>query len=289
MSDRPSEQRRVVCEALASRTSCIEANDGRRWRISLDDFADEIVDVCLDDDWLGLSAPIEPFGAPPEILRRNAELRGGVKLALRGAPSGPELRLSAEMPLDDPQPIVQRRIVQACAAFASVHGPTTKVDDPCFGKLGEAADLGTLLAEAEWLYDERPDGSLTVDLRVPDDFFQAHLAQRNGVTRLAVELGNLDAAPEVCRRAAALLLLRSAAVVRMARPVLDDDGVLRVEVVLDGGPSVGEISHALSALTVACRLFGREVDLLLRSEPFAERYCARHGWGGAEATLAETG
>jgi hypothetical protein len=291
VSDRRSEQCRIASEALASCASRIEVSGARGWRITLGEFPEGIVDVCIHDDWLDLSVHVsrEPFGAPAEFLRRNGALHGGVKLALHGGPGESELRLCAEVPFDDPEPIVHRRVVQACAGFAGAFKPTPARDDPAAGNPGEAADLGILLEQSEWVASERPDGSLTVDLGVSDDFFQAHIARCNGATRVAVEVGNLDAAPEVCRRAAALLLLRSAAVVRMARPVRDDDGTVRFEVVFDAVPSAAELSHALSALTVACRFFGREVDLILRSEPMAVHYCAAHGRGGAEAVLAETG
>ena len=76
------------------------------------------------------------------------------------------------------------------------------------------------------------------------------------------------------RDAASQLLLRAAAVVRLVRPVLVADGAPRFEVVFDTAPSAAELAHALSALAVACRLFGREAEVVQRSPAVAARVVA---------------
>jgi hypothetical protein len=271
VSHREVEQRRAVADALAACAAAIEVG-ASGWRLSprLDAAPAVPVEARLDDGWLHLSAPLplDLPATPVELLRRNAELAGGVKLAWSGAP-----QLRAELPLDDEPSLLRRRIVAACAGFASAAAGRGRVPD---GPAGELSDPGALLAESGWKACERRDGSWTVDLGVPDAFFQAEIDTCDGATRFAVALATADDAPGVCRQAQALLLLRAAAVVRMARPVrAGDTDAPHFEVALAGATSAAEVGHALSALAVACRLFGREVDIVGRDTAIATHYCAR--------------
>lgn len=64
-----------------------------------------------------------------------------------------------------------------------------------------------------------------------------------------------------CQEALALLLLRTCGVVRMARAVLENLGagmVARFEVLFSDTPCGPDLSHAFSALSVGCRIAGRE-------------------------------
>lgn len=311
MSDRRSERQRLVGEALAPcAASRIDILDARCWRMLLgNDASKVVVDARLDDAWLCLSAPAPPdsAAASEELLACNAELRGGVKLVWRGkraaldtaptetercdvsqgplwkGPADAEVQLCAEVPLDGTEPMLRHRVAQACVGFAVALGVEISVSDLAV----DGPDLSATLLESGWPIEERPDGSFIVDLGIPDAFFQARIALGEGATGCAAELANVSEAHDVCRRAAALLLLRAAAVVRMVRPVLAEDGALRFEVAWDGAPEIAEIHHALSALAVACRFFGREVDSILRSETVATRYCATRD--GGRAAVASIG
>jgi hypothetical protein len=285
---RQCERQRMVAESLVMRAADVEPGGVGRWRLSLrgDAAAAVAVDARLDDDWLHLSASLQ-FGMlepPGELLRRNAELRGGAKFARIGTTGTPEVQLRTEVPLDDEQLLVHQRIAEACAGFESALavGGSGSGCLPASARAGEPPDLQTLLAESGWPAGQRADRSLSVNLGVPDAFFQAEIETRAGATSFAVGLAMIEDAASVCREALALLLFRAAAVVRMARPVLaSDGGAPRFEVVLAGAPSAAEVGHALSALAVACRLFGREVEVVQRSEAIAARSCAAHLGGAA--------
>ena len=70
----------------------------------------------------------------------------------------------------------------------------------------------------------------------------------------------------------------------MARPVVvqsADGPVVRFEVKFASPPTATELTHALSALSVAVRLCGREIQVLRQDEMIAKEYLAlwrlRHG------------
>ena len=274
----------------------VETRGAGRWQLALDVAPAVIVDAHLDDAWLCLAAPVAraPHVAvlvPPErragcadrpstgradLLRRNGELGGGVKFAYAESPDATALELRAEIPLDDEPTVVSRRIAEACAAFGSVLAAGTPGAEHATASGGDTPlDLSTPLVASGWPVTERADGSFCVDLGVPDAFFQAEIALRGRATRVAVALPLVADAEQVCREALGLLLLNAAGVVRMARPALTA-GAPEFQVVVAGGPSAIEIGHALSALAVACRLFGREVEVVQRSAVVAAQYCAVH-------------
>jgi hypothetical protein len=137
-------------------------------------------------------------------------------------------------------------------------------------------ELRAALADGGWASDERPDGTLVVDLDVARVFRQAKVAVGSAETHVAVELSGSDRAAQACRSAAAALLLEVAAAVRMVRPVLGPAaGAARFEVVLSQPAGAAGVAHALGALRVACELAAREVELLLSDERIATLFLAR--------------
>ena len=254
-----------------------------------------LVHAAVHDCWLHLSARPSsgPVGQPrvfetTALLRRNAELTGGVKFAWVAA--DPDLRLQAEVPLDDGEAQARRRIAEACAGFAGAASTAGASRDGVAISAPDPADLRTAVAESGWSVRERPDGPLTVDLDVPDVFLQASVDAQDGVTRFAVELAAVEAAPSACREALALLLLRVSGAVRMARAVLPPaSGAPRLEVVLAGAPTAAEAGHALSALAVACRHCAREVEVVQRDETIAGMYLRAPASGSNQTPAVQAG
>jgi hypothetical protein len=65
--------------------------------------------------------------------------------------------------------------------------------------------------------------------------------------------------------------------VRLARATAEERAgrtAVRFEVVFVSPPCAAEMAHALSALSVACRLCGREAKVLQQDEGAAEEYLA---------------
>ena len=58
---------------------------------------------------------------------------------------------------------------------------------------------------------------------------------------------------------------------------LDEATVGRFEVIFESPPTPGVLRHALSALSVACRLCGREAKAL-EAEGLAREYLSVRGW-----------
>lgn len=134
------------------------------------------------------------------------------------------------------------------------------------------------LVEAGWPTEVRADGSLALDLGVPDAFIQAEIELRRGEQLCTASLAAPQSVSAAGREAMAMLLLRAGGAVRLARPVLPrSDDAPRFEVVLTADPDVGELAHALAALAVACRLFAREIEVVQRSDAIASRVRAFRG------------
>lgn len=288
-----------LLEALRNGGAVVERTAPSRWALMLGNGVEEVGSAVLNDEWLELklalgalaggTAPGVSAGGAWEILRWNAGLAGLGRFALDGA--GIDLR--ADIPLgelgEERTPI--ERVNQTCAellrglAIARGGGADPSKRGAMRGDTGECAptdevtecELPRLCAESGWEFTSRHGGMLAVTLDVPESFLQAHLEIRKGKGVLAsVEIHNgeeSDLLP-VCRDALAVMLARTAAAVRMVRPVaVESEGgiVLRLEVAYGSPPSPTELSHALSALSVGCRLAGREARAL-RDERLAAGY-----------------
>jgi hypothetical protein len=144
-------------------------------------------------------------------------------------------------------------------------------------------DLAQRCSDAGWTFTQRPDGELVVDLDVPDGFFQASVARHGGAqTCVSVTLtsGVEFPAPE-CEAAFWVLLLRIGGAVRMARAVTQATGggvAAGFEVRFASAPVAGELGHALSALSIACRAGGREAAVVATNPQLACEYLRRSPW-----------
>lgn len=224
-----------------------------------------------------------------ELLQGNAQVPGGGKFVI--LPDEQSAHLCAEILLDDEVDLAGR-IHQACAGFktalerlrggkmkdyqADPH-PVIFAADP-----GQSmgCDLLRLCHEAGWPFAERSAERLVVDLEVPDGFYQAILEKRMSRVHVWVELIACESLPQQCRQALGILLLTACRIVmvRATAEEREDRTTARFEVVFASPPCAAELAHALSALSVACRFFGREAKVLQQDEVVASEYLALQGW-----------
>jgi hypothetical protein len=266
--------------ALGAGFTAVEPAEPAVWKLLASNGRDLAATARLAGGWLLLDAPLPPFGVEGaaagvwDLLRWNAALPGPVKLVL--PPGPPAVRLRAELPVDVALDLPARvREVSAGleAAAALLAGETPA------RPAGAAAtvDLARLSEEAGWPFVARA-GGLAVGLDAGDGLHQAMVAEEAGAVRVTVALGTDGAAAPRCLEALGTLLLRASAAVRMARAAAggtNGTAAARFEVCFAAAPvHPGELDHALAALSVACRMAGREARILAENEVMAGRYLA---------------
>jgi hypothetical protein len=224
-----------------------------------------------------------------ELLQWNAQVPGGGKFVI--LPDEQSAHLCAEILLDDEVDLAGR-IRDTCAGFKmaleKVRGGKTGDDQADSHPVIFAADpvqdtgynLPRLCHEVGWPFTERSAERLVVDLEVPDGFYQAIIEERMSRVHVWVELVACESLPQSCRHALGVLLLRACRIV-MARATAEereDRTTARFEVVFASPPCTAELARSLSALSVACRFFGREAKVLQQDEVVAREYLALQGW-----------
>jgi hypothetical protein len=239
----------------------------RRWRLMLaTNGKSRTGEARLVDDWLLLDAPLKRNGRINKwnLLERNGSLAGLGKFGLLAGEKRP--RLLAEIPVD------------AAGDLAAVLRPTLRgLAEGVGGGKGSmtAEELAGLCSEAGWPTDEKRDGRLVAQLPVAAGIFRAELATgEGGEARARAPLGECASPSPLYRHALARFLLEACGAVRHARAAIDDEGgkySIFFEVRLFGDPDAGRLHHALSSLTVACDLCGREAGLL-QDRAVAQRY-----------------
>jgi hypothetical protein len=290
----------AVATALGMRAAGVDRVAAGRWAFTLANGTALAAQAQVGDGWLLLDAPLDGVGASPpdswELLRWNAMLPGGARFALR-----PRLRARVDLPLDDGVDL-SRRVLDACAGLEAararlVHGPEGEDAGPP-GVAGAVA-LSDLCRESGWAFVEREEGRLAVELDVPGAFQQAAVEPHGGGVVVAVPVLEAAAAPSsVCEQAVGVLLLRVCGIVRMARVVAEARNgyaPARFEVVFGSPPCAAELTHAFAALSVACRIAGREASVLWRDEGIARAYLGQcnpreedlHGTGSNDDPAGE--
>lgn len=295
----------IVGESLQHSAARVEQVAHDRWQLCLGTDVDLQATARLDEGWLLFDAPLP--GSPLhtqriwDLLRWNTTLLGGAKFAVSarsdhiGPPDGPPseaalLRVRAELPLGRDIDL-RTRIGETCSGLESagarlLRGPTA-IAVPWRDKQGNGAggtDLRRLCSEAGWPFTERSDGRLAVDLDIPGGFHQAIVEETMSgahLLRVSVGLGAGNTSPALLSQLAlGVFLLRANAVVRMARAVaeaVDGRMTTRFEVEFAHAPGAEELGHALAALSVACRLCGREANVLAQDEAVAGAYLSSMG------------
>ena len=310
-----------VPEVLRDCGLTLVAAGPQRWSVALPEALRE-TEVRLEAGWLFFDSP-PPDGAGRrsawELLQANPSLAGPAKFALE---PGRELRLKAELPVDDVSHLASRARA-VCRGFTNAGavvarprmeprgavpgsvGPESATEFAGGGEVGpESASappgepvptgssaresFGALCEEAGWSFTERSRERLMVALDVPGAFYQASVEPFSGDSVLiSAELARLDVVTALGRRALSYLLLNACGLVRLARAtaVVREDGPTSIgfEVRLELPLSAVELDHSLSSLSAAARLCGREVKALC-VERLATAYLDVHE-SGSNAVL----
>lgn len=287
----------TIHEALAKATAAVEQVGVSRWSFTLSNGKPLKATGRIEDGWFLLDAALHtgkkrrPIARARvwELLCCNASIPWGGKFAL--SPGGRSIRLRAEIPMLDDEVDLAARIGNVCAGLKAAlrmfrrkktarHARSLAPRaDVC--RAEDKVDLPGLLTESGWPFAERSGGALTVELDVPDAFYQATVQeQKHQGVRASVELAAADSWPKECRLALGVLLLTACGIVRMARGRAEEaEGRTAVgfEALLGRPTCAAELAQALSALSVICRLCGREAQAL-QERLVAREYLAVRGW-----------
>lgn len=277
----------VINESLKKCAPLVESTGHGKWNFILNNGSMMLVTAQADDEWLHLQAPLATGVARSDswkLLQLNRQLGAG-KFALAAGEAAAHLR--AEIPLDE-EVDMTRRLREACAGFkaaaGSLHGEKIEGRAKLYPLIGadekseqSASELVRLCEESGWQFTERSANKLAVDMESGDGFYQAMIEERaGGEVSIAVELARAESFGEWSQRAMGEMLLRANSVVRFTRAaILEDEGQAAAvfEATFPTTPSAVELSHALSALSVACRLCGHELAAM-QEESIAKHYVA---------------
>lgn len=249
----------------------------------------------LSNDWLLFDAPVSDRVAREDLWRLlglNATLSGFSKFVLTPRRS---FHLRADVPLSEEddnmvsEEIVSQEALDAklaahlgeiCSSLKAAYGlfrgeDLARCSSALTGDRGEhqAEDLRRTCTETGWPFIERAAGKMMIELEAQDSFHQAVVEQSSAGIRLSVEIARFDDFESISRQAVSALLLTTGAQVRLARPSVDEQAVGRFEVMFATLPVVSELRHALSSLSIACAMCGREA-LALQDENIARQYLA---------------
>lgn len=281
-----------ITEILLGCVSGLERPGRRGWSFSGCDGLGVEGCASITDDWFvldvaqpdGSDTDAVPAGHLWNLLCRNAELGGGAKFVLSSRRRRPFLR--AEVPLErnvDPAGAVRLACAGCLDAARRSWGGSPTAAPRIPDVLEEPAGAGgtdprALCREAGWEFSERASGRLSVVLDVPGEGYRGLLSPRGGGLAVTVVVAACEVGEEVVRESLGFLLLSAGGFVRMARGAADEGrGEARFEVVFEVFPGVAELRHALSALSVASRISGREARAL-ESKEIAEEFWALRGW-----------
>ncbi len=289
-----------VLTALNQQASRVEQVGPGRWRLRLRNGAAHQGTARVEAGWL--TVDIEPAGRQPAdpwaMLLATAEAPAGVKLTMDEACGTSHLLGELSLALDETCELDQRvgellgGVKDFLAASKGGKQPTAHEGGASSAVAsappGPAPAAAELCREAGWPFTERSEGRVAVMLELQRQPFQAVVEPRpNGALVASVTLASGREPPcDPHRRALALLLLSASRSVRLVRAaaVEEADGRFeaRLEVALRFGAGAGDLADALSALSVACRWCGPEVELVHESSLIAETYllgCSRGSSG----------
>jgi len=288
--DGRSDRSRVVENALCAVAPDLVSVACNDWRFVASNGAKIGVRARIVDDWFELTAstadasPIAPARAWP-MLQFNAGIDGPTRLAL--TPGACTTHLRADLFIEDGADLshVEMRVGQVLADLQSRFHDFHQAEDSCelewppvdAAPPPDATRLVQICTEAGWPCSERASGHVAVAIDAGSAPYQASIERtRSGGLRAVVDLFNSSANTPSSRAATGLLLLGASAVVRSVKGVVitsDDARNAGVAAEIEDPLSGTAVDRALSALTVACRLVGREAQAL-RDDSLARLYLA---------------
>ncbi len=281
-----------VEEALLMTAAAVEPAGAGRWKVAPRQGQGMTVIASIEHGWLcfdaslnGRSPSMDAGAAEWALLESNALLPYGVRSARR--PGTAALKLRADLPLGlecDLADGISRICADmpAAADRLSASGSSQPEAEPAPADLAvtrEEASLSSLCAEAGWDCVARA-GGVSVPLDVPGESQTAFVGNGAGVCARVTQL-SCENLTEQSRSAIGKLLLAASWLVFMARPIAGVNAEsgwhsAGFEVAFHSRPSARELDTGLKALSVACRICGREA-LALRDPELAEAYLAVRG------------
>lgn len=286
MTATTKERNRLISDTLGRVSPCVQVDGKGRWDFALVNGTSAAGHAALQGGWLSLVVPLQEGTDPASdwsLLRANGTLPGLCKFALDDGQRCRHLRV--DLPLDwEFEPIfLPRRLREACAGFQAVldrlhgsreSGELKDTGNPCDL---EGTDLPHLLDEAGWPGAQRSASKFTVDLEVRGGFSQAvvEVQECRGVVAYS-DIAKWESPGCEQREAAGILLLSASKFIRMARATVVESGnesAARFEVRLEAPAASTELSHALSALSVAANLCRSEAQSF-EDERIAKVYLA---------------
>ena len=288
--DAANRQEKWIAMTLEKCAASINQTGRGRWELALVNGKSVSATATFLDRWLSIDAPVSDRLDRADLWRLltlNASLVGLSKFVLM--PDHRSVHVRSDISLsedDDDFEAVSNsatRVQEACvgmkSALARVHDekPSGRVKSKPASDNQDAAKpehLRRVCEDAGWKFTERSTGKLVVDLEAQGGFFQAVVEPRSVGAHVSAEVARWDALAESSRHALAVLLLRAGALVRLARPAIEENETevgARFEVVFSELPRSFELAHAFSALSVACSLCGREAGAV-QDEIIAKEY-----------------
>lgn len=275
--------RAAVLQALRARSTSVGMQGATQVAFALGDDPNRSGWATADDRWLTVEMPMHRHPSPDdwwELLRPARALGPGLKLVQ--SPGGPAVvRGEMSLAIDETGSLFARtrrllRDLQAAALLEEdLAAPADAADDA-----EESRDVPIeVVSETGWPLAKRDERRWVVWLESDRLRLQATLESRGGLFA-RVELGSTGpTTTQACRQAVTWIMAWCAASVRLIRPVLEPDlhggWAAAFEVRLTSDAGAADIAHALSALSVACRLCATEIHLLLEDPDIAEEYARR--------------
>jgi hypothetical protein len=290
---------RLESQIRASLDECagsVKQTGRGRWDFALVNGKSLPVTARLSDDWLLFDAPVRDRLEGDDLwrlLRLNGTLGSLCKFVLM--PDRHSVHLRADVPLarhegdpgdfdDDLNPTGAVSLTELCSDLkAGFHSfKEEQISVPAVSQVDSAAcehlseELRQRCADAGWPFIERSPGTLMVELNARGGFYQAIVQRRGMGAHLSVELSSFDDLSGAGRQALSTLLLSGGGQVKLASPAVDEQPdriAVRFRVVFSALPAVGELTHALSALSIASEICGRETRAI-QDDSIARHYLA---------------
>jgi len=282
-----SEHERAISHAL-ERTGDPVTDVGRgHWRTTFGEDGASAVDVRLHGDWVVCRTPLEaPFDGPvsglENYLRINARLGGWCKVVLDPGQTTP-LCVREDIPVVDGVDVVQActgaiaNLAAAKKRLATLRRPTERERKKAALPDEVVDSIERVCATIGFGHTAKDSETSVVTLDGPNGSYKAAVrAHHSGECRITAHLWRSRPLSSLGHRALAVFLLTANGQVRFARAGIQrskDNTTALFEIRFSGPPSEALMETALSALAVACGMFGRELAVL-SDDSVARRYLA---------------
>ena len=269
-----------VRDALRRASAVIVGNGDAVWDLVL---ADGLVPARARsrDGWFEVTAPLpEPVRSEYDDLwgaRFNSRLHGPARI-VRGRHEAPCVKADVFIERDNPFDRVATACLDVTLVVATLTNPTAEIPPRSAESEPDLlhGDIQRACSEAGWHAVVQDGSRMRVEIPTRAGIYSARTqSSPSGDGRLVVELADLSGCSAVSTQAvSALLMAVSASVRSIAGLVFDGESAplallsAPLETPLDGS-----VDRALSALSVACGLAGRET-VALRDPDLASHYLA---------------